>query len=103
MDYKYIISLLLVLGVFVGILFIPNNTHSTNLNSKDYFRMHIRANSNSEVDQNIKYVIRDGVVEALTPLLSNVESKSEAMQLLQNNLDIVVDTANQILLQNGFC
>lgn len=102
MDYKYLISLLAVICIFVGILFIPNNTQTNTLNNEEYFRMHIRANSNSETDQNIKYTIRDGIVEALSPLLSDVQSKQHAMELLQDNLNVVIDTANSILLENGF-
>ena len=102
MDYKYVISLLLAVFVFVGILFIPLQNNTKALNADEYFRMHIRANSNSSEDQNIKYEIRDSVVQVLTPILCNVESKSEAMSILANNLDLVVDTANSILSANGF-
>ena len=102
MDYKYLITLMLVSVIFLAILFIPNQSQNQTLNANEYFRMHIRANSNSEVDQNIKYKVRDGIVQAVTPLLCDVQSKEQAMSLLSQNLNLVVDTANQILANNGF-
>ncbi|MBR7091535.1 MAG: stage II sporulation protein R [Clostridia bacterium] len=102
MDHKYILTILLAVAIFSSILFLPApNTHPT-LEAEDYFRMHIRANSNSQVDQNIKYSVRDSVVETLTPILSNVESKAQAMSLLEQNLYLVEDTANQVLSKAGF-
>lgn len=102
MDYKYLISIVLALAVFVGILLLPNSGTPNTLKVDEYFRMHIRANSNSDSDQNIKYCVRDSVVEALSPILCDVTSKTQAMQLLDSNLDLVVSTANKVLSDAGF-
>ena len=50
-----------------------------------YLRIHIRANSNSEQDQAVKYKVKDEVVEALIPLLSQVESFEEAKSVISSN------------------
>ena len=48
-------------------------------------RLHIRANSNMAIDQNVKYEIKNVVVEFLTPNFSNVKSKVDAIQIVENN------------------
>lgn len=69
---------------------------------KDCVRIHIRANSNSEVDQNVKLVVRDAVVNYLTPLLANCASAADAKTVIGNNLDEVKKTSDEVLKKNGF-
>ena len=68
----------------------------------DYLRLHIRANSNSDIDQNIKYEIKNIVVELLTPYLCNVESKNKAIEVVNNHTDFINSKCNAILAQKGF-
>ena len=56
-----------------------------NTNSAEYLRIHIRANSNSAVDQSVKYEIKSVIVDYLTPMIANVNSKTEAVNLLENS------------------
>ena len=67
-----------------------------------YLRIHIRANSNSEQDQAVKYKVKDDVVEALIPLLSQIESFEEAVQVVGENFSMIEQVANQTLQDNGF-
>lgn len=67
-----------------------------------YLRIHIRANSNSEQDQSVKYKVKDNVVEALIPLLSQIESFEEAKCVISENFPMIEQVANQTLQDNGF-
>lgn len=67
-----------------------------------YLRIHIRANSNSEQDQTVKYKVKDDVVEALIPLLSQIESFEEAKCVISENFSMIEQVANQTLQDNGF-
>ncbi len=69
----------------------------------EYLRIHIRANSNSSVDQEVKYEVKDAVVEALIPLLANAETKDQAKDIISNNLSYIDDIASKVLQENGFC
>lgn len=74
-----------------------------NNKNEDYLRIHIRANSNSEYDQNIKYQVKDAVVDALTPLVEQMQSKQQMIEVLQQNvgyLTEVVDAKLRELNQN---
>lgn len=69
---------------------------------KQYLRIHIRANSNSSQDQEVKYKVRDEVVDALIPILSEVETFEEAKEVIAENFDLIEKTANRVLMENGF-
>ena len=65
---------LAVLGAVVVIaLIVILGTTYKEINT-EYLRIHIRANSNLEVDQNVKYKIKDQVVLTLTPLIASCDS-----------------------------
>ena len=67
-----------------------------------YLRIHIRANSNTQYDQQIKYTVRDAIVQALTPLVNSCNSKSQAEVILNDNLDLIEQTANNVLSDHGY-
>lgn len=67
-----------------------------------YFRVHIRANSNSEIDQNIKYLIKDIVVEYLSPKLIDCKSKNDAICVINENLHSTKSLVDSALESNGF-
>ena len=69
---------------------------------EEYLRIHIRANSNSSEDQEVKYKVRDGVVDALIPILSEVETFEEAKNVVSQNFELITRTADEILKDNGF-
>ena len=68
----------------------------------DYLRIHVRANSNSETDQAVKYRVRDAVVEFLTPTVAECETKAEAMAAVKRQLPAISAVADEVLRENGF-
>ena len=97
---KTIITLCLIL-ILGGLIAFGLLNNSSGQNS-EYLRIHIRANSNSEIDQVVKYQVKDAVVEALIPILSSCQTKQEAEQTLQKNFSLIESVANNVLLKNGF-
>ena len=69
----------LILLLIIGASFLPRAEVEY-----DYLRLHIRANSNSEIDQNIKYEIKNELIEFLTPYFCDVSSKSEAIEIVNS-------------------
>lgn len=67
-----------------------------------YLRMHVRANSDSQIDQAVKYEVKDAVVDYLMPLAASCASKEEAMAALENALPQIEEVANGVLAENGF-
>ena len=93
---------LAVLGavVVIAIIVIFGTTY-TQVNT-EYLRIHIRANSNLQVDQNIKYKIKDQVVFTLTPIIAGCDSFESVKQVMSENLALIDSVANRILKENSF-
>lgn len=70
--------------------------------NSEFLRIHIRADSNSEADQNVKYAVKTAIVDYLTPFLAQVHSKEEAMSTVRSALNGIEQTANTVLQANGF-
>jgi stage II sporulation protein R len=68
----------------------------------EYLRIHVRANSNSEADQQIKMTIKDVTVEYLTPFIVNCESKKDALNVINSVENSLENVINVTLLSKGF-
>lgn len=67
-----------------------------------YLRVHIRADSNDGDDQAVKYMVRDAVVELLTPVAASCGTKAAALRAVEDELHAVEETAVRVLRANGF-
>ena len=70
--------------------------------TQEVVRIHIRANSNSPIDQAVKLKVRDSVTEYLTERLEGVNSKAQALETLDASKAEITKIANEVLAQNGF-
>ena len=70
--------------------------------SGEVFRLHILANSDSEEDQNLKLEVRDAVQEFCCNIYGNAETKQEAEQIISDNLDDIISTAQDVVDSRGF-
>ena len=96
MKKVVILFVSLILVAVVGLM-LP-----TDKENYDYLRLHIRANSNDQIDQSVKYEIKNELVEFLTPYLCEVDSKDDAVDKI-NSMKIVLQTkCNKILRDKGF-
>jgi len=68
---------------------------------EEYIRIHIRANSNSEIDQSVKLKVRDAVVTFLTPILSEAKTKEEAKEILGGCLTEIKKVADLVLFRES--
>lgn len=89
-----VIALVVLLTIITAVP--PKKTNS------EFLRIHIRADSNSQSDQNIKYQVKSAVVDYLTPYLANVRSKSQAMQAVKSQLEHIEEVCDGVLKANGF-
>jgi hypothetical protein len=80
-----------------GVSFLVSPTTKT-----EYLRIHVRANSNQAVDQNVKYELKDKIVAYLTPYIANVNDKSGAISLLNDKKETLQSICNAYLLAKGF-
>jgi stage II sporulation protein R len=99
---KNIIAVVLILGIFAILLVGFSSGKHEQSATADFLRIHIRANSNNTADQDIKYKIKDQIVNVLTPVLSNITTKQAAITAVENNLPMIKKTADEVLAANGF-
>ena len=65
-------------------------------------RIHIRANSNMSYDQEIKLMVRDEVIDFITPLIASCDSSYEVKNVLNDNTNKIEKIANKILKNNDY-
>lgn len=94
---KVLFILILIVAIVVGALLIPEKQIEY-----DYLRLHIRANSNLEVDQLVKYEIKNELVDFLTPYLCNIESKEKAKKVVNQYLNLIKSKCLCVLKNKGF-
>ena len=68
----------------------------------DYLRIHIRANSNSQIDQSVKYKVKDSIVDYLTPWLCSVKTKQQAIEVVNKEKVNMQNIGKKLLKENGF-
>lgn len=64
-------------------------------------RLHILANSDSDVDQSVKLKVRDAVVEECAGLLDGAKTADDAAVLAEDQLDEVCAVARRVLREQG--
>lgn len=70
--------------------------------SKDVFRLHILANSDSNEDQELKLKVRDEILLKGEELFKNCTSVDEAVKVCRSNIDFFEKTASQCIKNNGY-
>lgn len=75
---------------------------SSNISSS-VFRLHVIAHSDSCEDQNLKYIVRDRVLDYMNSLVdSDVSSKDEIMKVVSDNLESFKSIAQNTVYENGY-
>lgn len=70
--------------------------------SESVLRLHVIANSDSQEDQNLKYIVRDNVLKYMNEISLDCESKEEAIKILTEHLDDFRNIALSTIKENGF-
>jgi stage II sporulation protein R len=73
-----------------------------NVETGDIIRFHVKANSNSPVDQGIKNYLAEKIIRLYEPVWSQCGSSEELRLLLSENEEAMENTARIILAEQGF-
>lgn len=96
MKKTAIIIAVAVLALVIIVGCVPNSSANT-----EFLRIHIRADSNAAADQQVKYVVKQAVVDYLTPFLASAKSKSAAMSVVSSQLSALKKVCDQTLQAQG--
>lgn len=100
LKIAFILIILLFLYVYIcasNYVFAISNDLSKNL-----LRLHIIANSDSKEDQELKYKVRDNIINYMNSICANINSKEEALSILNGHLDDFRQIALNTIKENGF-
>lgn len=97
---SFILLFLLTLYVFIS-AYSYVNAVSSNIEDS-VFRLHVLANSDSKEDQNLKYKVRDALIEYMNTISKNVTSKEEVISIAKEHEEDFYKIAKDVISQNGF-
>lgn len=110
-----IVSIILILGLFVGIVsnVNVNSLDCKNENEKEnvlaeaervdnFLNFHIIANSDSDYDQKVKILVKTKAERYVFKLVEDITDYDMMVQTINANLGKITDIANAVLKENGF-
>lgn len=101
-NLKMVIILTFLLFVYSSICAISYAQNiSTNI-ANSVFRLHVIANSDEEKDQNLKYIVRDHLLNYMNSICGNCKSKEEAISIVQKNKDTFEQIAVDTIQEQGY-
>lgn len=97
---KFCITFFVLLIIIATVVYLGGESEQEQ--SCEYLRIHVRANSNSNVDQDIKYTVKDEVVKFITPYVADCVDKGSAIEIMESLLEQIENVADATLLKHGF-
>lgn len=98
---KHKIPILLILCSIILLIPIQSKQEATEFQFQtipdDAIRLRILANSDSEADQSLKYLIRDEVSTQISEWVEHINDIDEARQLIETNIHKVEQTVRDVL------
>ena len=101
-NFKRLLLLLVLLFFYTFICaFSYVNAVSTNIQDS-VFRLHVIANSDSSEDQNLKYIVRDKILEYINSISGNQSSKEDVINLAKEHINEIQKIAENTIQENGY-
>ena len=66
------------------------------------FRLHVIANSDSDEDQELKYIVRDNLLDYMNEICADCTTKEEAIEIAKNNLNNFKKIAKDTVKNEGY-
>ena len=101
-NFKRFTILIILLFIYVLISALSYTNAVCADISDSVFRLHVIANSDSVEDQNLKYLVRDNILEYMNSLSNATYSKEEIIKIISNHLEDFKQIAQDTVYKNGF-
>ncbi len=102
------ILLLLILLISAGVLnhairiYAANQQNLQEGIAENIIRFHVIANSDSDKDQQLKYQVKDALVQALYPYLKDAKDIEEAQNIITEKLPLIHEVAKGVIEDRGY-
>ena len=74
---------------------------TTGCTQQQPFRLHVIANSDSELDQSTKLAVRDAILNQINEDMKNIQTKEQAEEYILENLEILEKVAEDTIQSRG--
>ena len=101
-NFKRLLVVFILFIIYILLsLFSYSNAVSSDIQNS-VFRLHVIANSDSKEDQNLKYKVRDALIEYMNSISKDITSKENAINIAKKNKNDFYNIAKKVILDNGF-
>lgn len=101
-NFKRFLILFVLFTIYILFSLVSYSNAVSEDISNNVFRLHVIANSNSEEDQNLKYKVRNALIEYMNSISKGVSSKEEAIKIAEENKENFYNIAKKVVNDNGF-
>ena len=101
-KFKMIITLSFLLFIYTSICAFSYAEYISTDISNSVFRLHVLANSDSKEDQNLKYKVRDNLLNYMNSICNNCSNKEEAINLVEKNKNNFKQIALDTIHNEGY-
>lgn len=95
-----ILTLLFILYISISAISYTNAVCADIADS--VFRLHVIANSDSVEDQNLKYLVRDKIIDYINNMSKDANSKDEVIEFAKQNISKIEEIALQTVKDSGY-
>lgn len=100
MPKRFYVAIVILLIAMMALSFLP--VHGERAVYDTVVRLHVLANSDTEEDQALKLMVRDGVLEAAAPLVEGCTTQAEAVEALTAHLNDLEAAALSVMESEGY-
>ncbi len=101
-NLKMVIILSFLLFIYISICAISYAQNVSTDIAESVFRLHVIANSDKEEDQNLKYIVRDNLLQYMNSICRDCQSKQEAILIVEENKSTFEQIASNTIKEHGY-
>ncbi len=101
-NLKMVIILTFLLFLYTSICAISYAQNISSDIADSVFRLHVIANSDNKEDQDLKYKVRDELLNYMNSICKNCKSKEEAISIVEENKDTFEQIAIHTIKEQGY-
>lgn len=101
-NLKMVIILTFLLFLYSSICAISYAQNISTDIANSVFRLHVIANSDSEEDQKLKYIVRDNLLKYMNSICENCETKEDAIAMVEKNKTTFEKIAMNTIKEEGY-
>ncbi len=101
-NLKMVIILTFLLFLYSSICAISYAQNISTDIANSVFRLHVIANSDTEEDQNLKYMVRDNLLKYMNSICENCKTKEDAIAVVEKNKTAFEQIAMNTIKEEGY-